>query len=146
MRDALKRVISLSLGAAVLLPSAGCGTILHPERRGQRGGNVDAGVAVLDGIGLFFFILPGVIAFAVDFSNGTIYLPPRDGPFGGPRTIRFDPSRGDRASIEAIVRKETGVSVRLDRGDMRFVELGSAAELPARFAAAGRAPRRAPAL
>ena len=42
---------------------------------GKEAEALDAGVAVLDGIGLLFGIIPGVIAFAVDFSNGTIYLP-----------------------------------------------------------------------
>src|SRR5271154_6600752 len=53
----------------------GCGTLMYPERRGQRGGSLDVGVTVLDAIGLLFFIIPGVIAFCVDFGNGTIYLP-----------------------------------------------------------------------
>ncbi|SFV22413.1 hypothetical protein [Pseudidiomarina donghaiensis] len=52
-----------------------CGTILYPERKGQVSGQIDPGVAALNGIGLLFFLVPGVIAFAVDFSNGTIYLP-----------------------------------------------------------------------
>ena len=63
--------------AALAAGSAGCGTILHPERRGQPAGDLDWGIVALDAIGLFFFFIPGVIAFAVDFSNGTIYLPPR---------------------------------------------------------------------
>jgi hypothetical protein len=52
-----------------------CGTILYPERRGQRGGRIDPAVAVMDGIGLLLFLIPGVIAFAVDFGTGAIYLP-----------------------------------------------------------------------
>ncbi len=48
---------------------------MHPERKGQTSGRIDAGVAVLNGVGLLFFLIPGVIAYAVDFSNGTIYLP-----------------------------------------------------------------------
>lgn len=67
------------IGAAVLSSStsalAGCGTILYPERRGQSAGRLDPAVVILDGIGLLFFFVPGVIAFAVDFNNGTIYLP-----------------------------------------------------------------------
>ena len=38
-----------------------CGTILYPERRGQPAGKIDVGVAVLDGIGLLVFLVPGVI-------------------------------------------------------------------------------------
>lgn len=71
----LAKPLCLLLSTAMLVNLAACGTLLHPERRGQTGGRIDAGVAVLDGIGLLFFILPGVIAFAVDFGNGTIYLP-----------------------------------------------------------------------
>lgn len=65
---------SLMIGGAAASMTA-CGTILHPERKGQRGGRIDPSIAILDGIGLLFFFIPGVIAFAVDFSNGTIYLP-----------------------------------------------------------------------
>jgi hypothetical protein len=59
--------------AAVSLSA--CGTIMYPERKGQIDGRIDPTVAILDGIGLLLFLVPGVIAFAVDFSNGTIYLP-----------------------------------------------------------------------
>ncbi|MDA0780996.1 MAG: hypothetical protein PQ612_01300 [Rickettsiales bacterium] len=74
----MKKIISLSLATAILLNLTACGTILYPERKGQKGGRLDAGVVVLDGIGLLFFLIPGVIAFAVDFSNGTIYVPGSD--------------------------------------------------------------------
>lgn len=54
----------------------GCGTLLHSERRGQRhNGRIDWKVAGLNGLGLVFFFVPGVIAFVVDFYTGAIYLP-----------------------------------------------------------------------
>jgi len=53
----------------------GCGTILYPERRGQRTGTVDVGITVMDALWLLVFIIPGLVAFAVDFSTGAIYLP-----------------------------------------------------------------------
>ena len=52
-----------------------CATILHPERREQPAGKLDTDMVILDGFGLLLFLLPGVIAFAVDFSTGAIYLP-----------------------------------------------------------------------
>jgi hypothetical protein len=61
--------------AAVLGVLLGCGTILYPERRGQRAGQLDAGIVVLDALGLLVFFVPGVVAFAVDFATGAIYLP-----------------------------------------------------------------------
>lgn len=54
---------------------SGCGLVLHPERKGQRGGNLDPAIAVLDAVGLLLFVVPGLIAFGVDLYYGTIYLP-----------------------------------------------------------------------
>ncbi len=71
------RTIILAVISVWIMNFAGCGTILYPERKGQVKGRIDPGIAVLDGVGLLLFIVPGVIAFAVDFSNGTIYLPER---------------------------------------------------------------------
>ena len=61
--------------AAGAFTVVGCGTVLHPERRGQPAGPLDWKVVALDAVGLLFFFVPGVIEFAVDFNNGTIYLP-----------------------------------------------------------------------
>ncbi|MEE3372748.1 MAG: polyribonucleotide nucleotidyltransferase [Planctomycetota bacterium] len=54
---------------------SGCGLLLYPERRGQPLGRLDWTVVALDTIGLCFFFVPGLIAFAVDFATGTIFLP-----------------------------------------------------------------------
>ena len=69
------RFMSLSLFGLLEIATVGCGTILHPARKGQPAGRLDWGVVALDAVGLLFFFVPGVIAFAVDFNNGTIYLP-----------------------------------------------------------------------
>ena len=46
----------LAAGAASLLSS--CGTIIYPDRVNQEErGNLDPAVIILDGIGLFFFIM-----------------------------------------------------------------------------------------
>lgn len=75
MLTSRRRLLALAGTSAIAAPLAGCGTILYPERRGQTGGRLDVGVVALNGIGLLLFLLPGVIAFAVDFSTGAIYLP-----------------------------------------------------------------------
>src|ERR1035437_1335335 len=115
MIERSRRAVGAMLALALVV-QAGCGTILYPERRGQKGGRVDAGVAILDGIGLIFFILPGVIAFAVDFGNGAIYLPPGGkGPFSrrGLKTIRFAARRDGVKDIERLIRENTGIAVAL---------------------------------
>jgi hypothetical protein len=79
----MKRILSTFTGRRVgtllllgaFLQVQGCGVLLYPERQGQKGGRIDMTVALLDGIGLFFFIIPGLVALAVDFHQGTIYLP-----------------------------------------------------------------------
>lgn len=106
------------LGAA-----AGCGTILYPERRGQPAGRLDWGVVALDGIGLILFFVPGVIAFAIDFATGAIYLPPDDGPSyslgrrqGNLRTIVVKPDRLSRAEVARVLSAETGRAITLQEG------------------------------
>ncbi len=123
--------------AVLAVQLAGCGTLMYPERRGQKGGRIDAGVAVLDGIGLLFFIIPGIIAYAVDFSNGTIYLP---GTARGSldlkdiKQVKFDPKHYTNATIEKIIKEETGYTVKLNQDNMKISRLNSIDELMVRFA------------
>jgi hypothetical protein len=70
----------------LVLPSPACGTILFSERQGQtHSGKLDPNILILDGVGLLFFIVPGLVAFGVDFATDAIYLPPGvhkgEGPF-----------------------------------------------------------------
>jgi len=107
---------------------AGCGTLMYPERRGQKGGRLDIGIVALDTIGLLFFLIPGIIAFAVDFSEGTIYLP------GTSRVARFDPKHATVATIEGIIQKETGQRVNLNQDDVEVSRLESLDDMRKRFA------------
>lgn len=78
MAIVMTKSVSLALCAALALGTVGtvgCGTILHPERRGQTGGRIDTGVAVMNGLWCLVFIIPGVVGFIIDFNNGTIYEP-----------------------------------------------------------------------
>jgi hypothetical protein len=69
-----RRFISVLLIFSMLLLTS-CGTLMYPERRGSKGVKIDPHIAILDALGLLLFIIPGVIAFAVDFTTGCIYLP-----------------------------------------------------------------------
>jgi len=63
----------------------GCATIIYPERRGNRSGPIDVGPLVLDILWFIPGIIPGIIALAVDFTTGAIYL-------GGRRRAALDPT------------------------------------------------------
>lgn len=142
----VSKILSGFIGMALMIQSLGCGTIFYPERRGQTGGRIDAGVAVLDGIGLLFFIIPGVIAFAVDFGNGTIYLPGTAGArgFNDLEKVRFDPMGDSKRNIESIVRIKTGYPVKLEQEGLQVTELKSLDEARAllRAAASRQSARR----
>lgn len=108
----------------------GCGTLAHPERRGQTSGRIDPGIAILDGIGLLFFVVPGLVAFGIDFSTGAIYLPPESSTTGleEPGQIRVvyaNPDGLNRQNIEEIIAQKTGHSVLLDREDLVISKLKS---------------------
>ena len=84
MKNPLSRMLAGLLLAASL---TSCGTLIFQQRHGQSPGKIDPNIVLLDGIGLIFFIVPGLVAYAVDFTTGAIYLPPGvekgEGPFFG---------------------------------------------------------------
>ena len=104
--------------------SAGCGTIMHPERKGQTAGPLDWKIVGLDALGLLLFFVPGVIAFAVDFSNGTIYLPPSEYGMSDQAStnaklasVSMPPDRLSHRDIGLVVSKHSGLNVRLLPGE-----------------------------
>ena len=70
-----KRTLAVVALGSYIVAASGCGVLLYPERQGQSGGRIDPVVAILDGIGLLLYLIPGLVAFAIDFHQGTIYLP-----------------------------------------------------------------------
>jgi hypothetical protein len=117
-----RRLVGITLALALALQSLSCGTLLYPERRGQPSGRLDPGVVALDAVGLILFFVPGIVAFAVDFATGTIYLPPERPylvPAGDGRTfqvIRANPGELTPERVETIVSRQTGQTIRLTPG------------------------------
>jgi len=128
----LKNLLLTATMAGMMLQVTSCGTLMHPERKGQKSGRIDAGIAVLDGLGLLLFIIPGVIAFAVDFSNGTIYLPPggvslqnMPNDLADMEAIRVDKQALTKANIELLVREHTGTSIDLSSPNVKVTRMDS---------------------
>ncbi|MBC7819717.1 MAG: polyribonucleotide nucleotidyltransferase [Planctomycetaceae bacterium] len=129
-----RRWVSGLVLASLLVQLAGCGTIFWPERKGQSPGRLDPKVVALDAVGLLLFFIPGVIAFAVDFNNGTIYLPPEqhfqsESSIHGWTPVRTSSKSPTSAEIELIVQQRTGKSIHLQPGRYRATKLDSPQEL-----------------
>jgi hypothetical protein len=120
MNTKLRKSISLALASVFIMQLAACGTIMHPERKGQAAGDLDTSIVALNAVGLLFFLVPGVIAFAVDFNNGAIYLP------GGAAAINSDDVNivtieGDMTNemIEQVIFEETGKNISLSDSEVQ---------------------------
>jgi hypothetical protein len=129
-RSALK-IVATALSAPLVLGLSGCGTLLYPERRGQEGKRIDATVALLDGLGLIFYIIPGLVALLVDFGTGAIYLP--KGQAKG-SLIRVEPKHLIPGQIRAIIYEEMGIEVDLNDPRAVATRLNSLDEMEAKFA------------
>lgn len=128
-RTLLRRLLLLALAA----PASGCGTILYPERRGQPGGPIDWKVFALDGIFLLLFVIPGVIAFAVDFTTGAIYLP-TDCSGGVPvSSTKVPRDELHPTGIAKAVSRLIGRTIHLRDGEYATEEVDTVDALPATF-------------
>ena len=108
-------VICLIVAIALIIQLAGCGTIIYPERRGQTSGQIDVGIAILDACWLIVFIIPGLVAFGVDFTTGGIYLPSSRRKASSPggenvTVVHVNPGDLNEKTIEEIVKRYTGCS------------------------------------
>jgi hypothetical protein len=116
------RLIAGVLAATLLSQLAACGTLFYPDRRGQIEGRVDPAMAALDAVGLIFGILPGLIAFAIDFTTGAIYLP--DGKYAVAPQRLHDAIGADgtldNSKLKAIILRETGQSLPLEQPNLRL--------------------------
>jgi len=133
------RFLKTVLLLCIALQAVSCGTVFYPERRGQPAGRLDPKVVALDAVGLLAFFVPGVIAFAVDFNNGTIYLPPDEYSQNSAATnhngewtaIDADAAELTAERITAVIREKTGKTVTLEPGSYDVRPLKNAEQLAA---------------
>jgi hypothetical protein len=124
-----RRVFTAGFAAACTAMLTACGTIIYPDRVNQTNRkNLDPAVIILDGIGLFFFLIPGLVAFAVDFATGAIYLP--EDQETKERTIFDDLGSNARAEkrlqqqdIELIVGRHVGQTIDLGTPGVRVMRI-----------------------
>ena len=127
------RVTGGILVATLLTQLTACGTLFYPDRRGQIEGKVDPVIVALDAVGILFYVIPGLIAFGIDFATGAIYLP-------GGSTAQVSPEKlneaigadgkVDNTRLQVILESELGQ--RLPLNDPRLIQhKGSTEQLAA---------------
>ncbi|AYC34390.1 polyribonucleotide nucleotidyltransferase [Pseudomonas cavernae] len=117
------RVIGGVLVATLLTQLSACGTLFFPDRRGQIEGKVDPVIVALDAIGILFYVIPGLIAFGVDFATGAIYLPEGQSAQIDPQLLHQSigaDGQVDPLKLKAVIERETGHSLPLD--DPRLIQ------------------------
>lgn len=104
------RGVSAVLAITLLSQLAACGTLFYPDRRGQIEGKIDPAIAVANAVGLLFYVIPGLIAFAIDFTTGAIYLPEGTYSIAPERLQDAVDSDGqiDNYKLKAIIEEQTG--------------------------------------
>lgn len=112
----LKPLAAILLTTAMTTQLAACGTIFYPERRGQISGELDSGLVVLNSLGFLLYIVPGVIAFAVDFATGAIYLPDGEYSLNPERLNDAVDQEGqvDPLKLKAIIKQDLDLDLPLE--------------------------------
>jgi len=136
----LTNIFCVVISMALIIQLSACGFFMYPERRGQSpGGRIDPAIATLDALGLLLFVVPGVIAFAVDITNGTLYFPnERHRSSSSNETkqmtvVRVNPGELNEKTIQEIVQRHTGVSLSSDLRDTEIYEVDRSENIEAKL-------------
>ena len=123
------RVVGGLLVATLVTQLTACGTLFYPDRRGQIDGKVDPLIVGLNAVGILFYVIPGLIAFGVDFATGAIYLPDNKVSQVDPEQLNklVDASgKVDLNGLKALIFTETGHNLPLD--DPRLIQHSGSVE------------------
>lgn len=105
-----------AFSAAGVMTLSSCGTLIYPERRGRTSGRIDPAVVIMDGLLCLLFIVPGVVAFGVDFATGAIYTT------GGVAGVQKHDVRGRREEdYDAVIAQATNERIGLSDVNLRVV-------------------------
>lgn len=132
MRKPMKFVAG-AVVAGLLTQMSACGSIFFPDRRGQIDGRIDPLVAGLDAVGILFYVIPGLIAFGIDYATGAIYLPGGASAYVAPEKLQQavgSDGKVNTQKLQAILETELGRHLPLD--DPRLIQRhGNAEQLAA---------------
>ncbi|OPZ58655.1 MAG: hypothetical protein BWY87_01358 [Deltaproteobacteria bacterium ADurb.Bin510] len=124
MKSSLRKALSVVLLFSLLSMFTSCAFFLYPERRGRTAGHVDVPCLILDCGLLIFWVVPGVIALAVDFASGAIYASSGRGDEQGKQWADCERIECDTALLmdkhflEQVVKERTGQTVDLSQAQL----------------------------
>jgi len=127
------RIIGGVLAVSLFTQLSACGTLFYPDRRGQIEGKIDPAIAALNAVGLLFYVIPGLIAFGIDFATGAIYFPDDQFSMAPEKLQEAIGADGqiDTLRLKAIIEEQTGRSLPLD--DPRLIQHSGSLEQLADF-------------
>lgn len=120
-KSIIKPIVVTALSALLVFELTACGTVIYPDRRGQTKGPIDPTVVIMNGIGLLFWVVPGLVAFAIDFATGAIYLPSGRysiAPEALEPAINAD-GRIDTVQLQQIIQQQTGHTLPFDHPNLQ---------------------------
>lgn len=138
-----RRTLITGLAATSTTLLTSCGSLIYPERRSARtdetmSKEIDFLILGLDAVGLIFFLIPGLVAFAIDFGTGAIFLPEGGKQMDNKEpTIFNDLSELDRINtpvqpeeLERILTKYTGRKIDLKHPELMGLPINHIGEAP----------------
>jgi len=109
------KFLVVALLCGLTISTARCGILMHPERKGQTGGQIDTTALILDCLWLFAGVVPGVAALVIDFVTGGIY--------GSGSAMNVEPGQKFTFNLRGPAPLEAEVAVKLQDPDGRTVFL-----------------------
>lgn len=127
------RIVGGVLAVCLVSQLTACGTLFYPDRRGQIEGRIDPTIAAFNAVGLLFYVIPGLLAFAIDFATGAIYFPDNQYSIAPEKLQEAISADGnvDTLRLKAIIEQETGRHLALD--DPRLIQHSGSLEQLAAF-------------
>ena len=123
------RIIGSVVALSLVTQLTACGTLFFPDRRGQIEGKIDPVVAGLNAVGILFYVIPGLIAFGIDFATGAIYLPEGQTAQIDPQQLKQligEDGKVDQYALKTLIETSTGHQLPLD--DPRLIQHSGSAE------------------
>ena len=126
LKKRIFKLLTVTILLLFLFEFTSCGSIIYKERVFKKHSRrLDPKVAIMDTILMVFFLIPGAIAFGVDFATGAIFLPRGKKAWSKLNSpdditvIKVDPEKLNKEMLEKILSEYTGKKIILDEQNLQ---------------------------